>query len=514
MPVTRHSLPLPRSLTAIAEIAAALASGESVGGVIPGVLIALASELDGVQASLWLHGPDGLRRAWSVGEDDTAVAAVDAQLAESQSVFSSGLVVARLLAARQALGAISVRAGRGLTSADKLFVSTVADLLAPALRDAEHAHRLESEVAARTREIDEQRRFTEKIIDSLPVGLYVIDRAYRIQAWNRKRETGLQGVSREQAIGRTIFEILHRQPAELLRDEFESVFDSAEMQQFTMQSTSGGERRTYRISKIPMRLEGAEVSHVITVGEDITDWQKSQEGFAQAEKLAAVGTLAAGVMHELNNPLATIAACAEGLALGTREPQGTGDDQRRDLVESLELIQREVHRCRVIIDGLLEFSRPKPTEKVLADINEVVARAVELLRHHPRFSRVVIGFERGANLPSVLASEEQLTEVFLALLLNAADAMNAEGVATLRTRAHEASDRVIAEVIDHGAGIRESDQPKIFEPFYTTKPRHLGTGLGLAMCYSVISEHGGDIEVESAPGEGSVFRVLLPAARE
>jgi len=286
------------------------------------------------------------------------------------------------------------------------------------------------------------------------------------------------------------------------------------MQQFTMQSTSGVDRRTYRISKIPMQLDGAEVSHVITVGEDITEWQKSQEGFAQAEKLAAVGTLAAGVMHELNNPLATIAACAESLAFGMREGEPEGDEARRDLIDSLELIQREVHRCRVIIDGLLEFSRPKPTEKVLTDLNSVVERAVELLRHHPRFSRVVIGVERGANVPRVLASEEQLTEVFLALLLNAADAMNAEGVATIRTRAIERSDRVVAEVVDRGVGIRESDQSKIFEPFYTTKPRHLGTGLGLAMCYSVVSEHGGEIEVESAPGQGSVFRVLLPAVRE
>src|SRR5204862_4462201 len=138
---------------------------------------------------------------------------------------------------------------------DRLFLGTVADLLAPALGAAEYAHRLEAEVAARTREIDEQRRFTEKIIDSLPLGLYVIDRAYRIQAWNRKRETGLQGISREEAIGRTIFDVLHRQPAELLRSEFESVFESGEMQQFPIESTAFGDARTYRISKIPMQLD-------------------------------------------------------------------------------------------------------------------------------------------------------------------------------------------------------------------------------------------------------------------
>src|SRR5436309_10667268 len=148
-------------------------------------------------------------------------------------------------------------------------------MLAPAIRDAEHAHRLEAEVAARTREIEEQRRFTEKIIDSLPVGLYVIDRSYRIQAWNRKRETGMQGVSREEAIGRTIFEILHRQPAEVLRGEFEDVFRTGQLQQFQIESSASGELRTYRITKIPRHLDDTDVSHVITIGEDITEWREA-----------------------------------------------------------------------------------------------------------------------------------------------------------------------------------------------------------------------------------------------
>src|SRR5262249_2485021 len=158
--------------------------------------------------------------------DETSANAVENQLHTGEAGAGSAFVAARLVAGRQELGAISARPGRDLSPEDRLFLSTAADLLAPALGAAEYAHRLESEVAARTREIDEQRRFIEKIIASLPVGLYVIDRAYRIQAWNRKREIGIQGVSREEAIGRTIFEILHRQPAELLRSEFETVFES------------------------------------------------------------------------------------------------------------------------------------------------------------------------------------------------------------------------------------------------------------------------------------------------
>ncbi|HEY9227714.1 MAG TPA: ATP-binding protein [Gemmatimonadaceae bacterium] len=477
---------------------------------MPGILAAVASELDGAKASLWLRGLDGLRRAWAVANDETSAAVVDAQLRSDDGIVRDGCIVARLLAGRQELGALSARPGRELAAEDQLFLSTVADLLAPALRDAEYAHRLESEVATRTREIEAQRRFTEKIIDSLPVGLYVIDRAYRIQAWNRKREIGMQGVSREEAIGRTIFEILHRQPAELLRSEFESVFETGQMQQFPIESAAFGESRTYRISKIPMHLDEKEVSHIITIGEDITEWRGAEVRFAQAEKLAAIGTLAAGVMHEINNPLATIGACAESLELGLVEGTLTPTADNAELKDSLSLIQQEVHRCKGIIDGLLDFSRPKTTAKTLVDLNVVVEKTLRLVKHHPRFRRVVVGVEPSKQLRPVLANEEQMVQVFMSLLLNALDAMEDKGIITLRTRDDDRDDMTVAEVIDKGHGIRPADRKKIFEPFFTTKPPSRGTGLGLSICYAIINEHGGRIEVDSVVGEGSVFRILMP----
>lgn len=480
---------------------------------MPGILAGVASELDGAQATLWLRGIDGLRRAWSVASDDTAASAVEEQLQTGDGSAALGFVAARLFAGRQELGAISARPGRELSPEDRLFVSTVADLLAPALGAAEYAHRLESEVAARTREIDEQRRFIEKIIDSLPVGLYVIDRSYRIQAWNRKREIGLQGVSREEAIGRTIFEILHRQPAELLRSEFESVFESGQMQQFPIESTAFGESRTYRISKIPMAMnDEKKVSHVITIGEDITEWRQAEERFAQAEKLAAIGTLAAGVMHEINNPLATIGACAESLSLGLDENAIQLPRDTAEVNESLALIQQEVMRCKGIIDGLLDFSRPKSTTKAVVDLNAVLEKTLKLVKHHPRFRRVSVDVQPGVNVRHVWANEEQMVQVFMALLLNALDAMEDRGVISIRTRGDDKDEMVVAEVVDRGVGIRSADRAKIFEPFYTTKAPNRGMGLGLSICYAIVTEHGGRIEVDSTPGEGSVFRILLPAS--
>jgi two-component system NtrC family sensor kinase len=349
-------------------------------------------------------------------------------------------------------------------------------------------------------------------MDSLPVGLYVIDRDYRIQAWNRKRETGMQGVSRDEALGRTIFEILHRQPAESLRRDFDEVFRTGRLQTVHMESTASGDTRTFRISKIPMRLTDGGITHVIAIGEDVTEWREAQERFAHAEKLAAIGQLAAGIMHEINNPLATIAACAESLSLRLDDQRSEGVAAPRDAEEFLKIIDNEVHRCKRIVDGLLDFSRPKPVTKTTTSINDVIEHTLFLVKHHARFKKLRVETKLAKQLVPVSANREQLVQVFMALLINAVDAMEEQGTITIRTRrgrgAHEA---VVAEVVDQGVGIARSDTSKIFEPFYTTKAPGRGTGLGLSICYGIIADHNGRIEVDSTPGAGSTFRILLPA---
>src|SRR6202022_3458364 len=180
----------------------------------------VADTVGAANVSLWLGGEGELRCEARVGLAAPTAGQVRALLA-SRTSSGSGLVVVRLDAAHNSLGALVLMPTRVLSPDQRPFLATIADILAPVLRQAAYAQRLETEVVERTRQIDRERRVTERIIDSLPFGLYVIDRDYRISVWNRKRETGMQGVSREEAIGRPIFEILHRQPATILRREFD-----------------------------------------------------------------------------------------------------------------------------------------------------------------------------------------------------------------------------------------------------------------------------------------------------
>ena len=391
---------------------------------------------------------------------------------------------------------------------DPVVLQVVTDLLAPFLDAMTLSEDLALEVASRSREIEEQRRFTSLIIDSLPVGLYVIDRDYRIQVWNRKRETGTQGLRRGDVMGRPVFEVLTRQPAAQLRTEFDRVFRAGEIQQMDIRVEARGENRSYRISRIPMRLDGEAITHVITIGEDVTEARDVQLRILQSEKLAAVGQLAAGVMHEINNPLATIAACVAAIQgrLGT-----TADET---VQEYLEIIDKEVLRCTHIVDGLLDFSRPKEgSPKNPLAVNAVVEQTLFLLKHHQRFNRVNVTRELGGDLPAVLANDEQMIQVLMALMLNGVDAVDDGGSLTVRTQRNPwRADEVMIAIIDSGHGIPAADLPKIFEPFYTTKPQGRGTGLGLSICYGIVEQHLGRIEVDSEPGLGSTFRVFLPIA--
>ena len=499
------------SLEVLSAIASRLAEGGEIVATVGDVIQRLQSALDAKEVSLWLYADGELRRTMIVGS--ASLTLDDVREAVDGVEPPANTVARRLLTRGARVGILAVGGTTAMPSEARDVITIVANLLAPELAHAEDVHRLTGEVARSARDVEAQRKLTARIIDSLPLGLYVVDRDYRVQAWNSNREMGHQGVSREQAMGKLIFEVLHRQPADALRADFDEVFSTGRIQQFNIDSDASGTRRTYRISKIPMRIDNGVVTHVISIGEDITEWTTAQERWAQSEKLAAIGQLAAGVMHEINNPLSTVAACAEGLALHMEDMRTAGAEVPPSAVEYTSIIDQEVQRCKRIIETLLTFSRPQSVEKHPTDLNAVVDQSLFLVKHHARFRKRQIRAIPDPELTPVPANAEQMIQVIMALLINAADATKQEGMVMVRTRRGSSDiDAAIVEVIDDGAGIAQQDLPKIFEPFYTTKPAGRGTGLGLSVCYSIIAGHGGRIEVDSAVGAGSTFRILLPNA--
>ncbi len=220
----------------------------------------------------------------------------------------------------------------------------------------------------------------------------------------------------------------------------------------------------------------------------------------RSEQLASVGRLAAGVAHEINNPLTGILTFAHIL----REKPNMDEQDRQDL----DLIIRETTRAAEIVRGLLDFARERPPDKHPLQINDVLRRTLRLLSNQRAFSNIMIVEDLQEGLPLIDGDPNQLQQVFLNLALNACEAMPQGGTLLISSSADK--EKVVVKVTDTGCGIPPEHLDRIFEPFFTTKPVGKGTGLGLSVSYGIVQQHGGNIEVESKVGFGSTFTVLLP----
>jgi two-component system NtrC family sensor kinase len=486
----------------VRDVARALNRDQDPEEILRAVVTLLREHLPLRRATLWRREPSGIQVVAVSAPPDAPVSQwSDHPPAGADRVF--------LTHAGHRLGTLELEKEASAAPLDVDLLGLIADVLAPFLDGVLLSEDLASEVASRARELQEHRRLIALIIDSLPVGLYVIDREYRIVVWNRKRETGTQGMRRDQVMGRKVFEVLTRQPPDQLKAEYDTIFETGELLHRDQVVDIGGERRIFRQNKIPMRLDGETITHVITIGEDVTERQLAEQRITQSEKLAAVGQLAAGVMHEINNPLATIGACVAAIEARLGESADAG------VREYLDVIEREVHRCTRIVDQLLDFSRPKAGTTVRrqpSPLNGLINDTLHLLKHHQRFKKLSVEKDFAPDLPAVLGDGERLIQVFMAILLNAADAMEKGGAVRIRTGHSPARDgELMVEIADSGVGIAPEALGKIFEPFYTTKPPGRGTGLGLTICYSIVEELGGRITVESKLGSGTTFRLFLPA---
>ncbi len=401
-------------------------------------------------------------------------------------------------------------AGDDLTDRSARLIDAATQMAAMSINLSAHYELALNDSINEAREKD--RKFTEAILDALPVSLYVVDRDYRIVTWNRHREVGDQGIPREIAVGRDVFDVLAKYPQGRLREEFERAFRTGKIERIEQQSADDdGSTRHWMVSKVPMRNEeNGDVTHVITVGEDVTVRVEAIRAISRAEKLAAVGRLAAGVVHEINNPLATIAACAEALEQRIEEGAFEMSESADDLAEYLGLIKNEAFRCKTITMDLLNFSRVRASDRTLVDLGEIVRSAANLISHQKRgVNNISQRIKIESDLPPVSADGGQIQQAVIVLATNAIDAMPDGGQLTFRV--FSKGNRLVVEVEDTGVGISQENMPKIFEPFFTTKDVGKGTGLGLSVCYGIISEHGGRISVRSNINKGTTFSIFLPA---
>ncbi len=224
----------------------------------------------------------------------------------------------------------------------------------------------------------------------------------------------------------------------------------------------------------------------------------------ESERLAFIGQLAAGVAHELNNPLQGVVTYAHLLLEDSSSRASQGDLLRR--------IVKQADRCSAIIRGLLDFSRQKSTQKKPEDIAVILKECVSLVERQPLFHNIQIALEIAPSMPPVMVDHSTIQQVFMNLIINAAEAMDGTGRLAISARLDSSGKFVETAVSDTGHGIKPEHLDKIFDPFFTTKEVGHGTGLGLSICYGIVKEHLGSISVESEVGKGSTFTVRLPVA--
>jgi PAS domain S-box-containing protein len=352
------------------------------------------------------------------------------------------------------------------------------------------------------------------VVSHAPIVLFAFDADGRFTLGEGRGLEAL-GLAAGALVGRSLFDVYRDSPQIV-----EHARSALRGEAFTALVHMGASGFQYETRYTPLRGPDGQVVEVIGVAIDITDRQRAEAALKQSEarlidadRLASLGTLAAGVAHEINNPLSYVLLNLD-LVLRELEAHSLGDESPvpcGDLVTRLREARLGVDRVRLIVQDLKAFSRVDSERRGPVDVRRVLDETIELasneIRHRARLVREF------ADVPPALANASRLGQVFLNLLLNAGQAI-AEGDVehnqiTVSVSAGEGG-RVVVAVRDTGAGIPEDILTRVFEPFFTTKPSGFGTGLGLSICHGIVTSLGGEITVESRIGHGSVFRVILP----
>jgi PAS domain S-box-containing protein len=352
--------------------------------------------------------------------------------------------------------------------------------------------------------LHKEQEFARRLVDSFPDLIFVVD-ANKRYTFASPRVKEVLGYEDTETIGITFGERTHQEERAMLMALYDDMFAgrrsfaSIEVQVRHRQ----GEWRRLRCHFSPLFDENGKIEGIVISGRDVTEVKRLEEQLIQAEKLAAMGQMLAGVAHELNNPLTAILGVSELL----RDRQGLDESTKRQL----EMTHRQARRAARIVQNLLEFSRPASPQKRVLDLNNIIDRTIQLHEHSLRRSNIEVDFHPLPGLPPITGDANQLIQVFLNLVSNAEQAIReVRQSGRIQIRLGQSTNRVFASVQDDGIGIKPEALAKLFDPFFTTKRPGGGTGLGLSICMSIVREHGGNIEVESLPAGGAAFTVSLP----
>jgi signal transduction histidine kinase len=404
-----------------------------------------------------------------------------------------------LLKAEVGLGLVVTDAGHAPEIASQIAASPTAPPVAMLIGDADSRHPFTRVLAT----LLEAKNDWEGTFDAIVDPVAILDGGGRVVRANK----GLAS-----AVGRL--------PADLIGEHYRELLGSADggADPIAAALADGGahtgEARysaltgSFHVTISPLPGGRGERGLVVML-KDITVLKEQQERLLQTSRLSDIGQLAAGVAHEINTPLASIALRAESLLRAAQDPRLQEIDSFRNFPRYLKTIDEEIFRCKKIIGALLEFSRRRTPEFRDTDLNGLAEKAADLVGHQLKLKQVSLALRLDPELPTVRADDDQLRQALIALLMNAGDATPAGGRIEVETRKGD-DGTVTFTVSDSGAGIPRENLDRIFSPFFTTKPVGQGTGLGLALCHGIVTAHGGEIRVESELEKGSRFSLVLP----
>jgi len=350
-------------------------------------------------------------------------------------------------------------------------------------------------------ELTRLKEMYENVSRSIPIGLCSVDMERQITTWNRAMES-LTDISFEDAIGSPASKvILAYEP--LMKKALERR-DVIKKSRFEKAMNDGGKRiESLTISPLVDRFDV--LRGLVVAVQDVTELVELEENVMRAEKLASVGRLAAGVAHEVGNPLTSISALVQELAV---------DDGKDEVFrkESLALIAHHIKRISDILNSLVDFSRKKDVSFSPCSISQIINDSYPLVKLDKDNSKKEITLDLDENLPPVYCDPAQIEQVMVNLLFNAADATEEKGSITIRAL-RASSSSISISVKDDGLGMEKETIKQAFTPFFTTKPVGKGTGLGLYACFSILENHNSRLHFSSAPGQGTVAQFYLPVAR-